>query len=66
MATPGILTTTGGGSYMADSLQDSYFSCDALDVLAIHAYGVGDFDTDSIKGYVSKAQNAGKKLIMQE
>nr|POF16594.1 mannan endo-1,4-beta-mannosidase a [Quercus suber] len=61
-----ILVSTGGGSYVATSLQDAYFSCDALDVLAIHAYGVGDLTQDNLAPYVTKAQNAGKKLLMQE
>ncbi|KAF2151594.1 glycoside hydrolase family 5 protein [Myriangium duriaei CBS 260.36] len=61
-----ILVSTGGGAWLANSLLDAYFSCDALDVLAIHAYGVGDFATSTIQPYVSKAQAAGKKLIMQE
>lgn len=61
-----ILVTTGGGSYVDTSLQDGYFSCDALDVLAIHAYGLGDLTQDKLGPYVTKAQNAGKKLLMQE
>jgi mannan endo-1,4-beta-mannosidase len=61
-----ILVTTGGGSYLATSLIDAYFTCDALDVLAIHAYGVGDFKTSALQPYVSRAQAAGKMLIMQE
>jgi mannan endo-1,4-beta-mannosidase len=62
----GILVTTGGGAYLSNSLLDPYFSCKALDVLAIHAYGTGDFATSALQPYVTKAQNAGKKLIMQE
>ncbi|KAJ5147292.1 glycoside hydrolase family 5 protein [Penicillium atrosanguineum] len=62
----GILVTTGGGAYLATSLLDSYFSCKALDVLAIHAYGTGDFATDALTPYVSKAQKSGQKLIMEE
>ncbi len=61
-----ILVTTGGGAWLANSLLDGYFSCSALDVLAIHAYGTGDFATSALKPYVTKAQQAGKKLIMQE
>ena len=61
-----ILVSTGGGSYLANSLLDPYFSCAALDVLAIHAYGVGDFSTSALTRYVSRAQSASKKLIMQE
>jgi mannan endo-1,4-beta-mannosidase len=63
---PDILVTTGGGSYLSNSLLDAYFSCPSLDVLAIHAYGVGDFKTSALMPYVAKAKNAGKKLIMQE
>nr|POE78634.1 hypothetical protein CFP56_62885 [Quercus suber] len=61
-----ILVTTGGGSYVDTSLLDGYFTCDALDVLAIHAYGVEDLTQDKLSPYVTKAQNAGKKLLMQE
>lgn len=61
-----ILVTTGGSAYLKDSVQDAYFSCDALDMIAIHAYGLGDLTTDALAPYVTKAVNAGKKLIMQE
>ena len=61
-----ILVSTGGGSYLATSAQDPYFSCDALDVIAIHAYGLADLTKDALTPYVQKAQEAGKKLIMQE
>ncbi|PCD25076.1 hypothetical protein AU210_014188 [Fusarium oxysporum f. sp. radicis-cucumerinum] len=40
-----ILVTTGGGAYLDNSLLDAYFTCDSLDVLAIHAYGVADLTT---------------------
>jgi mannan endo-1,4-beta-mannosidase len=63
---PNILVTTGGGSYLKTSAQDPYFSCTSLDVIAIHAYGVGDFATSKLQEYVTKAKNSGKKLIMQE
>ncbi|KAL4731185.1 hypothetical protein ACLX1H_000146 [Fusarium chlamydosporum] len=63
---PKILVTTGGGAWLDNSLLDPYFSCASLDVLAIHAYGTGDFETSKLKPYVDKAKNAGKKLIMQE
>lgn len=62
----GILVATGGGAWLDNSLLDAYFSCKALDLLAIHAYGTGDFATDKIKPYVSKAQESGQKLIMEE
>jgi len=62
----GILVTTGGESYLSESVQSAWFSCDALDVIAIHAYGPGDFTTSTIQGYVSQAQKANKKLMFQE
>lgn len=61
-----ILVTTGGASYLATSVQDAYFSCANLDVIAIHAYGLGDLTTNALAPYVQKAVKAGKKLIMQE
>lgn len=61
-----ILVTTGGGAYLDVSLPAGYFTCSALDVLAIHAYGVGDFSKSKLQPYVKKAQDNGKKLIMQE
>jgi len=62
----GILVTTGGESFLSESMQSAWFSCAALDVIAIHAYGVGDFDTATIQNYVRQAQSAGKKLLFQE
>lgn len=61
-----ILITTGGGSYLATSALDEYLQCGAIDVIAIHAYGTGDFATSQLTPYVQKAKNANKKLIMQE
>ncbi|KAG7409071.1 hypothetical protein Forpe1208_v011271 [Fusarium oxysporum f. sp. rapae] len=61
-----ILVTTGGGAYLDNSLLDAYFTCDSLDVLAIHAYGVADLTTSRLQPFVDKAKKAGKKLIMQE
>jgi mannan endo-1,4-beta-mannosidase len=61
-----ILTTNGGGAYLDNSLLDAYFTCGALDVLSIHAYGTGDFTTSKLQPYVSKAKSKGKKLIMEE
>lgn len=62
----GILVTTGGGQNLDDSLLDGYFSCDALDLLAIHVYYYAEFDTDRLTPYITQAQNAGKMLIMEE
>ncbi|KAF8598376.1 glycoside hydrolase family 5 protein [Ceratobasidium sp. AG-I] len=62
----GILVMTGGESWMSESVKSSWLSCAALDVIAIHAYGVGDFTTSNIQTYVNQAKSAGKKLIFQE
>ena len=61
-----ILVTTGGESWLSESVQSAWFSCDALDVIAIHAYGPGDLETSAISPYVTQAQNAGKKLLFEE
>jgi hypothetical protein len=61
-----ILVTTGGASYVDTSVQEAYFSCAALDVIAIHAYGLSDLTQTKLKPIVQRAQNAGKKLMMQE
>ena len=61
-----IFLSLSSASYLATSMQDVYFSCSALDVIAIHVYSVGDFDTLELKTFVDKTNNASKKLIMQE
>ncbi|QRV94694.1 Cellulase (glycosyl hydrolase family 5 protein) [Ceratobasidium sp. AG-Ba] len=62
----GILVMTGGESWMSESVKSAWLNCAALDVVAIHAYGVGDFTTSNIQTYVNQAKSAGKKLIFQE
>ncbi|KAH9924734.1 glycoside hydrolase [Fomitopsis serialis] len=62
----GILVTNGGESYLSESVQSAWLSCDALDVISIHAYGTGDLATSALKPYVQQAQSAGKKLILEE
>jgi mannan endo-1,4-beta-mannosidase len=63
----GILVTTGGESWLDESLQPDWFSCPALDIIAIHAYGLpGDLTTSRLLPYVSKAVASGKRLIVQE
>ena len=51
---------------MSESVQSAWLSCGALDVISLHAYGVGDFATASLRQYVTEVQNAGKKLLMEE
>lgn len=58
--------TTGGESFLDESVQPEWLTCDAIDIVAIHAYGVGDLDTTKIQAKVSLAQAAGTKLIFQE
>ncbi|KAI0700430.1 glycoside hydrolase family 5 protein [Cytidiella melzeri] len=62
----GILVTTGGESWLDESVQPDWLTCASLDVIAIHAYGTGDYTTSTIETYVSRAQAAGKKLFMEE
>ncbi|KAH9839943.1 glycoside hydrolase [Rhodofomes roseus] len=62
----GILVMTGGESWLSESVQPGFLSCDALDVISIHAYGTGDLTTDALSPYVSQAQDAGKMLILEE
>jgi hypothetical protein len=47
-------------------VQEAYFSCAAIDVIAIHAYGLSDLTQSKLKPVVQRAQSAGKKLMMQE
>jgi mannan endo-1,4-beta-mannosidase len=61
-----ILVTTGGGGWVDTSLLDGYFSCPAIDVLAIHAYGPADMTASKLAPYVGKAAAARKMLLMQE
>ncbi|KAI5925019.1 beta-1,3-mannanase [Camillea tinctor] len=63
---PSILVGTGGGGWVDSSLPTGLFSCAALDVLAIHAYGAADLTTTKLGPRVTQAQAAGKKLILQE
>lgn len=37
-----------------------------MDIIAIHGYGTGDYDTNNIKTYVQQAEANGKKLLYQE
>ncbi|KAH9841925.1 glycoside hydrolase family 5 protein [Rhodofomes roseus] len=62
----GILVTTGGESWLSESVQPGFLSCDALDVISIHAYGTGDLATSALKPYVAQAQAAGKMLMVEE
>ncbi|EJD44896.1 glycoside hydrolase [Auricularia subglabra TFB-10046 SS5] len=62
----GILITTGGESWVDESAQDAWFHCANLDIIALHAYGAGDFTTSKLQPLVQKAVNNGKRLIMQE
>ena len=56
----------GGESWLAESVQSAWLSCEYLDVISIHAYGPGDLETSALQPYVTEAVNAGKMLIMEE
>ncbi|KAH9841942.1 glycoside hydrolase [Rhodofomes roseus] len=62
----GILVMTGGESWLSESVQPGFLTCDALDVISIHTYRTEDLSTDVLKPYVSQAQAAGKMLILEE
>ncbi|KAH9936714.1 glycoside hydrolase [Amylocystis lapponica] len=62
----GILVTTGGESWLSESVQDAWLKCPALDIISIHAYGAGDLTEAALTPYVKKAQSAGKKLLLEE
>ncbi|KAI0794527.1 glycoside hydrolase family 5 protein [Fomes fomentarius] len=62
----GILVVTGGESWVHESVQSDWLNCDAIDVISLHAYGVGDFSTSSLQPYVDEAKKAGKLMMMQE
>ncbi|GJE87868.1 glycoside hydrolase family 5 protein [Phanerochaete sordida] len=62
----GIIVTTGGESWMDESVQPNWLTCSSLDAIAIHAYGTGDYATSAIQTYVQRAQAAGKLLFMEE
>ncbi|KAG8996058.1 hypothetical protein FRB94_008579 [Tulasnella sp. JGI-2019a] len=61
-----ILVTTGGESWLDESINDTLLNCTHLDVVAVHAYGVGDLNTTKIQPYVTSALQNGKKLLFQE
>ncbi|TFY64043.1 hypothetical protein EVJ58_g2876 [Rhodofomes roseus] len=51
--------------FSTDFIQ-TFATCDALDVISIHAYGTGDLSTSALQPYVLQAQSAGKNLIVEE
>ena len=57
---------TGGESWVDESVQDGFLSCSTLDVVSLHAYSPGDYNTTFLETYVQRAQAAHKKLIMEE
>ena len=61
-----IIVMTGGESFLTESVQSAWLSCEPLDVISIHAYGPGDLTTSALEPFVTQAVNTGKKLIMEE
>lgn len=49
---------------MSESVKSGWLNCANIDVISIHAYGVGDFSTN-INTCVNQAKAADKKLIFQ-
>lgn len=61
-----ILITTGGESWLAESMQQAYLDCPELDIVAIHIYNTNEFSVDTLKGAVDQAKKANKLTIVQE
>lgn len=57
---------TGGESWVDESVQDGWLNCSALDVISLHAYGAGDYNTTFLQTYIQRAHAADKKFIMEE
>ena len=57
---------TGGESWVDESVQDGWLNCSALDVISLHAYSPGDYNTTFLQTYIQRAHAANKKLIMEE
>lgn len=47
-------------------MQSAYLQCEDIDIVAIHMYGAGDFSASKVGSYVTKAQQANKRLMVQE
>ncbi|KAH9949069.1 glycoside hydrolase [Amylocystis lapponica] len=62
----GILVTTGGESWLSESVQSEFLTCPDIDVISIHTYQVEDLDRKALLPYVTQAQNAGKLLLLEE
>ncbi|KAF4959158.1 hypothetical protein FGADI_1898 [Fusarium gaditjirri] len=50
-----ILATTGYGAYLDNFPLDSYLTCDSLNVLAIHAYGVAELTASRLNAFFDEA-----------
>ncbi|KLO14435.1 glycoside hydrolase family 5 protein [Schizopora paradoxa] len=61
-----IMVTTGGASWLDESVQQGWLDCPAIDIVAVHAYGAGDLNTTKIESYVDLAKAAGSRLMFQE
>ena len=57
---------TGGESWVDESVQDGWLNCTSLDVVSLHAYSPGDYNTTFLQTYIQCAQASNKKLIMEE
>lgn len=61
-----ILVTTGGASWLAESFMPAYLACDGVDIVALHLYEPWDFNATTLRTVVKAAQNAQKKMMVQE
>lgn len=51
---------------MDESINDTLLDCEYLDVISIDGYGTGDLVTSNVQPNVTRAVDAGKKLLYQE
>lgn len=61
-----ILSTTGGASWASESWMTNLLECEELDIIALHAYGAGEFTVDNLKQYVEQGAAKNKMVVMQE
>ena len=61
-----IYVMTGGESWVSESVQEGFLTCPTLDIISLHAYSPGDYNTTYLETYVQQARAANKKLIMEE
>jgi mannan endo-1,4-beta-mannosidase len=63
---PNIVTISGGGGKFNDSTIKELFTCNNLDVIALHSYNEGDFKIENLASVTNAAILNRKRLIVEE